>query len=317
MTNEKELRWISGFWSRIVAFVIDVVVLGVVGFFLGLFLEDFFIKLGGWGPLIGFAVASAYFGVMNSRISNGQTLGKKALKIKVVDVFNDHISLGRSMGRFCVIGIPWFASDFQEITYLPSLLSEALNTALCFMASSALYLYVFNRVTRQSLHDLVFGTYVVKTKAERRDVGTVWRPHLAVVALIFVASVLLPVLMSDMSKMEPFPNLIRVREILMENPLVRDVSVQDGKSISRSIGEGAKEATYVTAHVILKDNLVSNVELARGLADVIKENYPRSLEKDVLVIHLTYGFDIGIYSRYEIRSYQFKPSDLGESNPAA
>jgi len=34
------------------------------------------------GLLIGFSIALIYFGIMNSELANGQTLGKKALEIR-------------------------------------------------------------------------------------------------------------------------------------------------------------------------------------------------------------------------------------------
>ena len=72
--------WISGFWRRIGAFVIDSILLGLLGLLLGLFLEDFFVEIGGWGRFIGFVIAILYFGEMNSKVADGQTIGKKALK---------------------------------------------------------------------------------------------------------------------------------------------------------------------------------------------------------------------------------------------
>src|SRR5208283_1622002 len=52
---------ICGFWRRIVALVIDYIVLWLFGEVLGLFLFDFFAHLGGWGRLVGFGVALVYF----------------------------------------------------------------------------------------------------------------------------------------------------------------------------------------------------------------------------------------------------------------
>ena len=81
MTEEKVIKWISGYWRRIGAFAIDSIILGLIGLSLGLVLEDMFVDIGVWGRLFGFTIALLYFGIMNSVISNGQTLGKKLLKI--------------------------------------------------------------------------------------------------------------------------------------------------------------------------------------------------------------------------------------------
>jgi uncharacterized RDD family membrane protein YckC len=91
MTEEKEPKWISGFWRRIGAFFIDSFVLGLFGLSLGIFFETFFVEIGIWGRLIGFSIALMYFGVMNSAISNGQTLGKRVLKLRVVNSDNGSV----------------------------------------------------------------------------------------------------------------------------------------------------------------------------------------------------------------------------------
>lgn len=50
-------RWISGFWRRIGAFVIDSAILGGAGYGLGLIFEKQFVELGGWSRLVGFCIA--------------------------------------------------------------------------------------------------------------------------------------------------------------------------------------------------------------------------------------------------------------------
>jgi hypothetical protein len=49
------------------------------------------------------------------------------------------------------------------------------------------YLYVFNRRTQQSLHDLVVGTFVTRAFPHGKVVGSIWRPHLIMVGLWLVA----------------------------------------------------------------------------------------------------------------------------------
>ena len=61
-------KWISGFWRRIVAIFVDFLILGLLGFILGLLLSNIFIQMGGWGRLIGFIIALSYFAAMNSKL---------------------------------------------------------------------------------------------------------------------------------------------------------------------------------------------------------------------------------------------------------
>ena len=193
MTQQPDLPWISGFWRRIVALIVDSILLALGGFALGLVLEPVFIQMGGWSVFIGFFISLGYFGVMNSRYADGQTLGKKLLGIRVVDGNNQTISLGRSLLRYCVYGIPFALQiDFLPVDEGFFWLMYPIGALLVGGSFSILYLYLFNRRTRQSLHDLVVGTYVVYAGAQQEEVREVWKPHLVIVALLFIIGCISP-----------------------------------------------------------------------------------------------------------------------------
>lgn len=63
--------------------MVDSAVLGIVGFLLGLCFFRQFMAWGSWGRLLGFAIALLYFGPLNSRLGDGQTIGKRTLKVRV------------------------------------------------------------------------------------------------------------------------------------------------------------------------------------------------------------------------------------------
>ena len=69
---EPDYRVISGFWRRLVAAILDSLLLGLLGFVLGLLLFHPFARLGGWGRLLGFSVTLVYFGCNNLFISRYQ-----------------------------------------------------------------------------------------------------------------------------------------------------------------------------------------------------------------------------------------------------
>ena len=47
----------AGFWRRVAAFAVDALLLGCVGLLLGWLAFDALAALGGWGRLVGFALA--------------------------------------------------------------------------------------------------------------------------------------------------------------------------------------------------------------------------------------------------------------------
>lgn len=307
-------KWICGFWRRIGALFIDTLVLGIFGYVVGLFLEDTFVQLGGWGRLIGFAVSITYFGVMNSSLSNGQTIGKKILNIKVVDSTNSTISLPKSFLRYSFLAVP-FSLNGAQIT------NEALLSYLMYPLSfiifggifSISYLYVFNRITRQSLHDLVVGTYVVNAEVSSEELTSVWKPHLGVVAGLFIAAALVPAFTSDLAKSEPFKGLLATQEAINSNESVKYAGVTEGSSTFTSSDSGITTTTYVNTQAFLYKNNVDDSDTAKQLAQTIIKTYPESLNKNLIQVTLTYGYDIGIASKWNSYNHQFNPQELKDS----
>src|SRR3954454_20052657 len=87
---------IAGFWRRVGAAFIDSIIIGVFGLVLGFLFSEQFMQMGGWGRLVGAAIALLYFVPLNSRPGGGHTIGKRALQIRVTDAAGKTISPGRS-----------------------------------------------------------------------------------------------------------------------------------------------------------------------------------------------------------------------------
>ncbi len=158
---------LANLWRRLFAFVLDGVFLGLLGAGLGLIAFDRLVALGDWGRVIGFAIAPVYFGVMDSKLSGGQTLGKQILGIKVVTASGEPLSVGASTLRAAIFCVPYFLNG---VFVDPSAHISWLIVFLVFGVGISIgYLLLFNRRTRQSLHDLAVGAYVVY----RQDNGSI------------------------------------------------------------------------------------------------------------------------------------------------
>ena len=311
MTELANAEWISGFWRRIGAFAIDTTILGLVGIGLGLFVERQFVELGGYGRFVGFFIALFYFGVLNSKIFEGQTVGKKLLAIRVVNASNEPIDVLHSFARYGVLGVPFFLNGAR-------LTNEAMTSFWLYPISliifggllSVTYLYIFNRVTRQSLHDLVVGTFVVNADAEKSAAGPLWRPHLVVVGVLFIAAAAVPVFTSSLAQREPFNYLLSVQAGLIEHPSVNYVVVSSRTTTGLFTSNGTMTTRYLSARAFLGNANISDAELAKELATKLAETHSNSQQFDVIQIILTYGYDIGIASSWSNYSYNFKPAEL-------
>jgi uncharacterized RDD family membrane protein YckC len=144
----------AGFWKRAVAYVIDSILLGILGMtlllpFVGLIgfgvLDPdtsesfgFIIALVGYyafAMLILLVVGWLYFALMESSASQA-TLGKSVLGIKVTDLQGNRVSFGRATGRY-------FARIISGLTLGLGFLMAAFTQQ------------------KQALHDILAGTLVV------------------------------------------------------------------------------------------------------------------------------------------------------------
>src|ERR1044071_4412693 len=98
----------AAFWRRVGAFILDLVVLGIVGWIVGLIFASGLSRMGGWERLIGFGIAALYFVPLNGPLGRGQTLGKKAFGIRVVSKNGTMLGLARSFVRSVVLMLPYF-----------------------------------------------------------------------------------------------------------------------------------------------------------------------------------------------------------------
>lgn len=127
----------AGFWLRFVAIIIDIIILIIVNSFVGILTGTGASGTAGFGALLSLALGAAYYIIGFSRY--GQTVGKLAVGIKVVDVNGGLLSVGSAAVRY--VGY-WVSSILLLIGY--------------FM--------VIWDPKKQGLHDKMAGSYVVKVR---------------------------------------------------------------------------------------------------------------------------------------------------------
>ncbi len=291
--------------------MIDGFILGMLGHILGIFFENFFVDIGVLGRLIGFAIALAYFSVLNSSIASGQTVGKRIFNIRVVDRFNQPIAFPRSVLRYFVLATPFLFNGAElPDSLLFSFASYLLSLIIFGGLFSVLYLYIFNRKTRQSLHDLAAGTYVTNARADFEPPENIWKFHIYVVGFFCIAAVMVPVLTGSLAEQKPFAGLLDARTAILKNFDATSASVSCGTTTFTSNTSGTQTTTYVNANISLRQKKISDEKLARSIAQIIAKTYPESLKKDLILIKLIYGFDIGIASRWTTETHKFYPGQI-------
>ena len=304
-------RIISGFWRRLAAFLIDSLIVGMTGFLIGLLFFNKLAQLGQWGHVVGFVIAALYFSVLNSELGNGQTPGKRALGIEVVNKSGRHISLFRSFLRYSVLSIPFFLNNASLSLPLDSSLPVLIAGLLVFgLGGATIYLLVFNRRTRQGTHDLVAGTYVVRSSPKGIvNHGDVWRPHFAIIGAWCVAVMAAgPVIGIYTKDNQTFKNLIAIQKEIEATGKVHFASASEGKSWGY-LGGKKWEVNYLQIRAILREPPEDYEKAAHEIAKIVLAQYPKIPEKRVISVVLSYGYDIGIASGWRNHIYSYRAGE--------
>ncbi|MEM6885760.1 MAG: RDD family protein [Verrucomicrobiota bacterium] len=298
---------IAGFWLRALALLIDSLILGAAGFVLGLIFFDYFCSIGSWGRLYGFVITLLYLGLMNSSLRNGQTFGKQIVKIQVTNRNGDLLSPEKSVLRAAILCIPYFLNGLpvtQESTWLSAVLVMIILGA----GGAIIYLYIFNRSTRQSLHDLILGTYVTKAPPQKiPEAKPLWKGHKIALACWAILLVGLMFAGNKLAHSEWFEGLLELQEEIMTHEDVGYASVVEntshfygsgGQSITRSLVIGA----YLNKDVSDKE------QVATEIATIILP-HEKSIDKDLINIQIIRAFDIGIASSRIAMRYNYSPEN--------
>jgi uncharacterized RDD family membrane protein YckC len=291
--------------------MIDSAILGIAGLVLGIVLFDQFARLGGWGRLIGFGIALAYFAPLNSALGKGKTVGKTLMGIEVVDTAGNNISLGRSALRYTILGTPFFLNGAM---IPPSVLTMPVIWLVGFLVfglgGATIYLIVFNRGSRQSVHDLVVGTYVVRGGGGGRVAAkSIWRGHLIIVgAWCVVALLAMAVVGPLLAKTAVFSDLLAVQKAIQSSGKVHTALINVGTTWTWHNGT-KEERTFAQSSVFLKERPTDIEATADKIASIILATSPEISKRDMLAVSVAYGYDIGIARAWNTGRYQYSPSE--------
>lgn len=264
--------------------------------------------MGGWERFIGFGIALLYFVPLNSRLGGGRTIGNRALGIRVVSKTGEPLSVGRAFVRAFVLFLPFFANGAPIPMWLLQSVGGVLFSEIVFGLGLAIfYLIAFNAKTRQSLHDLVAGSYVVRVGSEAADKPKTWGGHYVVVALIFILVGVVPMLLTNVVKAWLGNEIFAAYEAIQQQPEVAAASVISGKAVFWG-NSGQRVVTGVTVNIRLNRRVESFDAEADRLVGILLQKYPEAGTKDSITVALSVGYDLGIWSRFNRQGFNYSPA---------
>lgn len=318
--TEKILSPWGGFWRRILAFLVDCMVLGALCLSLGYLLYDRVAALGSMGRLIGLGFGVVYFGAGASPLLNGQSLGKRALGLKVIRWEGDFLSVLPAVARSFVVVAPIIFNGLLWPVSNPVMgwILAWVSVVLVFgLGLAQIVLLLLNGPDRRLVHDFLFGTVVVRKAVDAAQPvrPAAWKLFVVLGTVIAVGGGMLWVT-------HPFQgwtgsnlkDLSITQTALMKEPDVSSASVLQSKSVFRSIG--GQSRTSETLQIVARLTRWPTVPeaKARRLAQLVQTTHAQR-PKDGIVVVLTYGFDLGFGSSF--RSYSTNFPEGPKAAPAA
>lgn len=290
---------VAGFWRRLAAWLVDTLILGLIGQLISLVLGTYLFQIGPYGRPLGLLLILPYFGVANSKIGGGQTIGKRLMKIAVRDESNSPIGLARSLGRTTLIALPALFNGWALPIFEGPILSWFVSLLVFGLGGSIVYTMVFNRKARQGIHDLLAGTYVVNLAGKPiASLPKSAQIHKVVVGawmgIIGVATVLMAFLVPSLTASKPMASVMDVYHALQSDGRFFSASVLD--SVSFVSNSGSSHSLVVS--VWYKGNPGSDEQ--RAIVDsIVRTVFEHSTNLDTydsIRVGLTSAYDIGVAS---------------------
>jgi uncharacterized RDD family membrane protein YckC len=288
---------IAGFWRRFFAWFVDVLILGITGQIIGVLFSSFLFSVGPYGRLIGLLFTLPYFGIMNSSIGGGQTLGKRLMKIAVRNKSNEPIELWRSIVRILLLALPSLFNGWAVPIFQNPVISWVFSLTIFGLGGAIFYTMIFNREARQGIHDLLLGTYVVHLPDKPIESFPItprihWMISSVWVGIIAIGTLIIAIIVPSVISRTPLAPVMSLYTILQDDPRFFTVGVND----HTFYGSNGKTNHSLIITVWYKGKLTENdrKEVIKSIAKTVIENSENINNYDGIQVKITSAYDIGI-----------------------
>lgn len=286
-------------WRRLLAFMIDALLLGAVGLVAGAILHAQFAAMGAWGVMVGFAIAVLYFGLMQSRLRGGQSVGMLLMNLRLVLRNGQAPGVPAAFLRAGIFCLAYFLNGtWINLPAAYQWLGIPAFVLVAVLIFSVAYLLLFNRRTHQSLHDLAIGAFVVRagTPADELPASRLWRGHLVMIALAAVLAAAGATRMGG----KFFPGQDVSAKLASATALLPRLAAVPGVERAGVVMQtmyasgSAQPAHYYVVQGVIDQAQPDPAAIARHLAQVVLDHGDEAARQDAIIVTLSWGYDIGI-----------------------
>lgn len=317
---------IARFRLRVLAFILDQLLLVLVFLLISLPLNFIFLNMGPYGRFFSLIILLAYYTTYHAKEKNGQTIGKRIMKIAVVDEDGALISGRKAFYRALPVTLFIIFNQWQ----LP-LLNNPIGTVLSvilvfgFMLTTLLAL-AFNRKSKQLPHDILVGTYVIMAAPRPFEAPPATTPSLRRVlagvvvlcGLLGVASVIASNVALELgdgrvaNTVESLSDLSHLRREISKSGQFHNVGVS--YNTTTFVGQGTVTSLQINGW--LKQDCIRQRPRCEEIIDFIAkdalENYPQLNQIDVISVTVFQKSDFGIFSTHRAHTAQFSVENWQE-----
>ena len=299
---------VVGFWMRFLSDFIDSLFLALFGAVLCLPFSKLFYSMGQNGLWIGLVISFLYTGLLQSSLGEGQSFAKKILKIQVLSLDGEYLSLPKSFLRYFVIALIFYNGSFGQVLnwFFPN--SPAVGIfylAFIGILFCGCVLMVPVHPLKRGLHDLIAGSIVVKKGTYTKELRKVEKKNPQKVQLanvlwlvgsmvaLGIGGLVYKATMTNSGGI--YHEMLNLSKIVANQTDLQSVGVNLSTTTSSTWTSRALIVSGFLDKEKIEDKAFCDAE-DQKILQAVKTNYPKLDKVDKIRITKRTGYSIGIWS---------------------
>lgn len=281
---------------RFIAFFVDMLIISIIGYLSCFLFDSFYMRLGNYGKIIGATLVLIYFGIFDSKIGNGQTIGKKLFKIKVVNRKSECISILQSIERTSWIFLLVLLNglSFSNSKYIPLVI--IFGTIFFSIGILEIYFFICNKKTLQSFHDLFSDTFVILKKSEGEIEYKNNKKAVYCSVFIPICILIIAICINVFAKKSSFGEMINIIDDVQKDLPLHQTTIQRSITTTKS-KSNTTQVSYVLVNTFKNNKKDNDKDIAIQIAKKVFDSDFVFKEDEIFSVVVNSGYDIGIASQ--------------------
>lgn len=304
---------LATFTRRSAALSVDMLLLFIILTIFGWFFSSWLLDLGTNGRWIGLGLLLLYFGIEDSAVSGGQTLGKYIYHIAVRGTDGLPISPGRAVARSALLAIPFVFFGWRIPAFYDHPVNGWVQKIVIVLGAAGLYTLLFNRYSRQLIHDLICRTYVIKASVRKPGLPRTASGHLLATGCIALVCGFMLEVQSTPENLQPGTSTL-LHLTLQQDPRFQGFDLTERHVAAMPKREDSREHShtevFVEAYYSSRLSPEERATTAKQIADAVLAVEPSVERLSRITVQITNAWDLviargSVSRRYPLRTQEW------------